>query len=295
MREVTDLIAVINNPYLFPQSFENYVFKFYPKRPYHAYELRVHYTTNSTEEVRVNFVKFYAEQEVFCPPMKNWPTAIGDSISYGKCGFLKLGKSQRRCSVNHYQPVWEEEDQSACLSRFASASEAFLDLGYRIYNCTLDIFDSIVSDELRSVLVREMTVKEEDVLFFLPTSCSDPTDYPSVCIDVRLRPHRLTSAYVKMELDIFNANATNLFYKKTSEHIPPNMQILLTKKVVLRERLSGKDIVATIIIVVLTIAYLAQLYMYCKVTRSGRFSNRKTLPKKMQEMKKRSSVQEKLI
>ena len=73
------------------------------------------------------------------------------------------------------------------------------------------------------------------------------------------------------------------------------MQILLTKKVVLRERLSGKDIVATIIIVVLTIAYLAQLYMYCKVTRSGRFSNRKTLPKKMQEMKKRSSVQEKLI
>lgn len=65
------------------------------------------------------------------------------------------------------------------------------------------------------------------------------------------------------------------FTKKTSEHIPPNMQILLTKKVVLRERLSGKDIVATIIIVVLTIAYLAQLYMYCKVTRSGRFSNRK--------------------
>ena len=295
MREVTDSIAVINNPYLFPQSFENYVFKFYPKRPYQAYELRVYHTTNSIEEVRVNFVKFYAEQEVFCPSMKNWPTAIGDSISYGKCGFLKLGKSQRRCSVNHYQPVWEEEDQSACLSRFAGTSEAFLDLGYRIYNCTLDIFDSIVSDELRSVIVREMTVKEEDVLFFLPTSCSDPTDYPSVCIDVRLRPHRLSSAYVKMELDIFNTNATNLFYKKTSEHIPPNMQILLTKKVVLRERLSGKDIVATIIIVVLVIAYLAQLYMYCKVTRSGRFSNRKTLPKKMQEMKERSSVQERLI
>lgn len=294
-REVTDSIAVFNNPYLFPEAFENYIFKFYPKRSYQAYELRVHHTTNSTEEVRVNYLKFYAEQEVFCPSMKNWPAALGDSIVYGKCGFLQLGKSQRRCNVDHFQPVWEDEDRSACLSRFAGASEAFLDLGYRIYNCTLDLFNSIVSEELRTVIVREMTVKEEDVLFFLPTSCSDDTDYPSVCIDVRLRPHRLTSAYVKMELDIFNTNATNLFYKKTSDRIPPNMQILLTKKVVLRERLSGKDIFATILIVILAIAYLAQLYMYCKVTRSGRFSNRKTLPKKTQEMKKKTSMQENLI
>ena len=294
-REVEDVLKTVNNPFLFPSSFENVLFSFYPSRPYQGYGIRVLHTRESASLVKINYASFYAEQEVVCPEEKKWPATRGDSIRYGKCRFLQLGKTQRRCMVDGWTAHWSEEDRSACLSRFAGKKEAYLDLGYRIYNCTMEVFESVVSAELRRVIVREMTVKEEDVLFFLPSSCSEDDDYPSVCIDVRLRPHRLTSSYVKMELALFNANATGLFYKKTTEAIPRHMEIQLWKKVVLRERLEGKDIAATITILVLSLAYLVQLYLYCKVSRSLPNSGRKVLKRGNREMKKKGSGQENLI
>ena len=294
-RETQDVLKTVNNPFLFPGSFENVLIPFHPARPYQGYGLRVLHTRESAARVSVNYVSFFAEQEVMCPEEKKWPAARGDSISYGKCGFLRLGKLQRRCVVDGWSARWDEEDASACLSRFAGKKEAFLDLGYRIYNCTMEVFERVVAEELRRVLVREMTVKEEDVLFFLPSSCSEDDDYPSVCVDVRLRPHRLTSSYVKMELALFNANATGLFYKKSGEDVPRHIEIQLWKKVVLRERLEGKDIAATITILVLSLAYLIQLYLYCKVSRSLPNSGRKVLKRGNQEMKKRNPKLENLI
>ena len=294
-REVVDVLKTINNPFLFPSSFETVVFPFHPSRSYQGYGIRVLHTRESASLVNINYVSFYAEQESVCPEEKKWPTARGDTTSYGKCRFLQLGKTQRRCVVDNWKARWGEEDTSACLSRFAGKNEAYLDLGYRIYNCTLEVFENVVSAELQRVLVREMTVKEEDVLFFLPSSCSEDDDYPSVCIDVRLRPHRLTSSYVKMELALFNANATGLFYKKTTEDIPRHMEIQLWKKVVLRKRLEGKDIAATVTILVLSVAYLIQLYLYCKVSRSLPNNGRKVLKRGNREMKEKCSRQDYLI
>lgn len=98
-----------------------------------------------------------------------------------------------------------------------------------------------------------------------------------------------------MELALFNANATGLFYKKSGEDVPRHMEIQLWKKVVLRERLEGKDIAATITILVLSLAYLIQLYLYCKVSRSLPNSGRKVLKRGNQEMKKRNPKLENLI
>lgn len=297
-REVSDVLAVVNNPYLFPAKFENYLFKFYPSRPYHAYEIRVLKTNKGWQRVDLNFVKFFAEKEVICPSEEGWTSTLGDTLAYSKCGFLQLGKSQRMCRSENFRPVWEEVDTSACLSRFAGRNEAFLDVSYRIYNCTIELFDDLVKEELRKVLVREMTVKEEDVFFYLPHHCSEETDYPSVCLNIRMRPHRLASEYVKMELDLFHENATGLFYKKAPASMPPHLEIQVRSEVVLRERMEGSEIAATITIVVLSILYIVQLYMYWNLKRTGELSGRKTLPKMSQEPKKKKTqlkIQERLI
>ena len=298
-REVSDVLAVVNNPYLFPQSYENYIFKFYPSRPYQAYEIRILHTNKAWERVDLNYVKFYAEKEVICPATGKWTPTLGSSKAYGKCGFLQLGKSQRECMNQDFQPVWSDVDMSTCLTRFAGKEEAFLDVSYRIYNCTMELFESVVEEAFRSVLVREMTVKEEDVLFYLPHSCSEETDYPSVCLDARLRPHRLASEYVKMELEIFHQNATGLFYKKPLSGVPPHLDIQVWSEVVLRERPKGGEIAATITIVVLSIACIVLLYMYGSLKRSGELRSRKTLNKSSNESvkqtRKQLKIQERLI
>ena len=163
----------------------------------------------------------------------------------------------------------------------------------------MELFESVVEEAFRSVLVREMTVKEEDVLFYLPHSCSDETDYPSVCLDARLRPHRLASEYVRMEMELFHQNATGLFYKKPLKDVPPHLDIQVWSEVKLRERPEGGEIVATIAIVALSIACMVLLYMYSNLKRSGEMSGRKTLTKSSTESKKKTKkqlkIQERLI
>ena len=282
MKETKEVLRYMNNYYLF-EGKPSYEVSFWlnTQTPYQAYEMEIYrgmnYTMNS---VRVNQIRLYAERQVWCKEEKKWPRTLSITYAYGKCPFLKIGKTSRYCNVNESVGVWEAIDESTCLTRWAGKDEAYIDLEYKVVNCTIGLWTSIIEEAFKEVIVREVTVKEEEVFFYLPNECNEETDVPAVCVNVRLRPHRLTSEYVKMELTSFNKNATNLFYRKQTHSIPVRIEIQSSKKITIHQRWSGKDILFTSIICILTLLYILLLILVCKNMKIGRSNNRKTLRKK---------------
>ena len=160
----------------------------------------------------------------------------------------------------------------------------------------MEIYYNNTEAAFREVLVREMTVKEENVLLYLPRRCETEGELPAVCVNVRLEPHQLTSQYVKMELDLFNTNITGLFYKKEIPNVPQYMTISLIEKVKLREMITGKDLILTIVIAILFVLYAVLFVMYYKSKYGSRNSKRKQLSKKSRQLDVLTSQQtEKLI
>lgn len=291
--EVKESVLVVNNPYILDSEFKDETFYFYPSRPYSAYEISVHATNSGNQTVRINKVWFFYDHYSFCPEEKDWPRTRGGDLAYGKCSIWTIGQSTRVCDPSG---AWLDLDKGTCLTRWAGKVNAFLDTAYRIDNCTLEIFYNNTEAAFRSVIVREMTVREENVLFYLPRRCEATAELPAVCVNVRLEPHRLTSQYVKMELDTFNANITALFYKKEMPDVPQHMTISLIEQVKLRERISGKEVVMSITIAVLSILCIVLFILYWKSTRGSRNLKRKQLSKKSRPLEVISPTQtEKLL
>ena len=276
-KEVRESILVVNNPYLFDGSFKEETFLLSPTRPYSAYELEIHQTKGGEDTARINNIRMYYDHHYYCPQQKEWVRTPSGSFTYGKCPLFNNGQSTRVCNATG---TWDDPDRSTCLSRWADKTNAFLDIIYRISNCTLELYENGTREAFRSVLVREMTVKEENVFLYLPRRCESLGENPAVCVNVRLEPHRLTSQYVKMELELFNQNATALFYKKEMENVPPYMEIIPIGSIRLYERMSGKDILVTVVIAVLALLCLVLLVMYYRKSRGERYANKKQLSKK---------------
>lgn len=278
--EVKEPLKVVNNYYFFNKTHDEEILYLDTKVPYQAYEIEFQRgKTDSSNCVRLAKIRLYAEKRIWCEENDKWEKAVVGTTVYGKCPFLMVGETTRTCQRDHYTGVWGDVDKSNCLTRWANKDEAFVDLSYTIVNCTLSLWET-VKEAFREVLVREVTIKEEEVLFTLPKGCSADGEVPSVCINVRLQPHRLTSEYVKMELEYFNANATGLFYKKQHPSVPPCMTFIPGDTISIHQRLSGKDTTFVTIIVLMIILYIVLLVMYCKKMNSGRDSYRKVLTKK---------------
>ena len=292
-QEVKESILVVNNPYILDVKLKEETFFLYPSRPYSAYEVSVHATNSETQTVRINKIWFYADHHYYCPEEDDWPRTRGGDSVFGKCSIFKIGQSTRVCNTTG---EWLDRDQGTCLTRWAGKTSAFLDAAYRIDNCTMEIYYNNTEAAFREVLVREMTVKEENVLLYLPRRCEAEGELPAVCVKVRLEPHRLTSQYVKMELDLFNTNITGLFYKKEMYGVPQHMTISLIEKVKLREMITGKDLILTVIIAILLILCIVLFMMYYKTKYGSRNSKRKQLSKKSRQLDVLPSQQtEKLI
>lgn len=279
--EVKEPLKVVNNYYLFNGTREEVTIFLDTRYPYQAYEMEVLRGMNDTTDlVRINHIRFYSEKRIWCTEGEKWEASLADETSYGKCPFLMIGESTRYCRNVNHTGVWDEVDKTTCLSRWAGKNVAYLDLTYKIVNCTMKLWDTAVEKALKEVIVREVTVKEEEVLFYLPKLCSRDEDVPAICVNARLTPHRLTSEYVRMELMMYNSNATGLFYKKSYHGVPPSMTILPGEKISMHQRWSGKETVLISIIIIMVLLYFVLLVMYCKNVRTGRNSLRKTLRKK---------------
>ena len=279
--EVKESVLVVNNPYILDYKFKDETFYINPSRPYSAYEINVHATNTGTQTVRINKIWFYYDHHYFCPEEDDWPRTRGGDSVFGKCSIWKIGQSTRVCNTTG---EWLDTDKDTCLTRWAGKTSAFLDAAYRIDNCTLEIYYNNTEAAFREVLVREMTVKEENVLLYLPRRCEAEGELPAVCVNVRLEPHRLTSQYVKMELDLFNTNITGLFYKKEIPSVPQHMTISLIEKVKLREMITGKDLILTVVIAILLVLCIVLFVLYYKAKNGSRNSKRKQLSKKSRQL-----------
>lgn len=278
--EIRDTLAVVNDPLFFDGPCDQIDVPLRAQIAYSAIEIVVQGAASASDTVRVNNVRLYTDYHMFCEGDKKWPRAIADSVVYGKCPFLTIGQSTRTCASVENKPVWSDVDQSTCLTRRAGKEEAFIDLGYRLYNCSMKYWKRSVEEALTLVIVREITVKEEDVHFYLSHDCSEEGDLPSVCVQLRLRPHRLASQYVKMQLVLFNANASALFYRKSIADVPEGIQILQSEKIRIHEQWSEKDITLSVVILVLAVMCIVLFTLYCKSATLGREKTRKRLSKK---------------
>lgn len=278
--EERERLAEVNDPLFLEAAKQQVDVPLRAEVAYSALELVVYAATNNSDSVLINNLRFYADRHVFCGAEKKWPRTVADSVVYGKCPFLMIGEATRVCREVDDRPVWDSVDQSTCLTRWAGENEAFIDLGYRLYNCSMKNWERGVREALTEVIVREITIKEEDVHFYLPRGCSEESDLPSVCVSVRLRPHRLASQYVKMQLEIFNANATALFYKRPLQNVTAFLQIAQNGKIHIREQWSRKDLAVTVVIALLAVACVVLLTLYVKSASLGRESRRKKLSKR---------------
>ena len=278
--EERERLAEVNDPLFLETAKQQADVLLRAQIAYAALEVVVYGDTDNSDTVMINSLRFYADRHVFCGAEKKWSRTMATSMVYGKCPFLMIGESTRTCLEVDDQAVWSSVDESTCLTRWAAADEAFIDLAYRIYNCSMKSWSRSVQQALTDVIVREITIKEEDVHFYLPRGCSEESDLPSVCVNVRLRPHRLASQYVKMQLEIFNANATELFYKRHAQDVPAFLHIAQNGKIHIREQWSKKDIAVTIVIALLAILCIVLCTLYMKSASLGRENRRKKLSKR---------------
>ena len=186
----------------------------------------------------------------------------------------------RTCDSNG---EWLPIDESHCLKRFAGANEAFIDMSYRIMNCTLDLFEYSIRRDIETMLVRELMIKKASIHQYLPRVCGVSTEEASVCVNIRIIPHYLVSSFVMIQLNELHQNLTGNFYEEVSEETPSYLSLM-----VLRQRPSVTAVIALTSVSLLVLILLILIIAYFKVNSKGRGGNIRRLRKPSSRLPKQN-------
>ena len=190
-------VVLYESPDDFMNQYVSYrVIDFSNPDAYSAYRILFLSATNTT--LTIENIRLYRDMLPLCPKAgRVISTHAGDTV-FSSCGLFYSGMKQMHCVFDGAESSWME-DRSSCLSMKPERGYAFVDFSIRLIHVIQEMFDSVVKENLRDMLVATTAARPDEISFIF-TRDSTWENFQSIDIYVRVTVKRTGGDYIAEQL-----------------------------------------------------------------------------------------------
>lgn len=295
--EKGDVLASVDDRNLFSSTGSTPEVYLSNSKAYNGYRIQISETNDNSNTASLAEMILYTCNIVYCPKEKGWSSIMTGETTYGSCPRNTFGEAVRRCSLNMFDPVWEEPDESNCLSIRPPSDSAYLDFKYMVSNCTMTTFNRYVRSRFIDIVRDILLAKKENINVFLEQDCSD-SETVNVCFNVRVITDLRIADYVYEQITELQQSMSYLMYQGAPQGFPDGMYFVMAITPLLRKPTSKTAIVVVVVLVVLIIVgtgvmvYNIRNKKQNKKVRGGNVARRSTI-ESLQERAERNKKEKK--